>query len=48
MSLLLADAVSFWPYHAGQPVVDFILWALFVFVTGVLFAWGWRVANKVP
>ncbi len=35
----------FWPYHVDQPVAAVVTWALFVFLTGLLFGFGWRVAN---
>lgn len=45
-ALVLGD-VAIWPYHAGQPVVDVVLFLVWAFLLGVGFTLGARVLGKL-
>lgn len=40
--------LTIWPYHSGNPAVDCVLFALYLFAAGYFFGLGWRVAGKLP
>lgn len=48
MNPLLLGDVYLWPYHAGNTLVDIILYGVWVFLFGLFFTWGQRVGSKLP
>ena len=39
---------SIWPYRFGMPVVDVVLYIVWVVLFGIALAWGMKIGNKLP